>query len=251
VSRYRILLNLGRGSTGEIFLADRGGFPSLHALLALRKIAPGVVLSAAQVGRAMAIVDPRVARTYDTDGASYIVSEYLEGPTLLALAGRARRLGPIDPCIWARIVSDVLGGLAAIHDAGALHGDVGAHQVFVGHDGRAKLSDLAIGVRKRDDLRGVSRMLWELVADRSLPEGARPDRVLPDPTLDRIVALGMHGQQTARSMREDLERWLASRGRVVLHEDVARVVTFSFAARREAERKRIRARLAELSWGAA
>jgi hypothetical protein len=210
-----------------------------------------VALSAAQVGRAMAIVDPRVARTYDTDGATYVVSEYLEGPTLLALWGRARRLGPIDPSIWARVISDVLGGLETIHGAGAVHGDLGAHQIFVGHDGRAKLSDLAVGGRKKDDLEAVAGMLWELVADRVLPARGFPDRPLPDAKLDRIIGLAMHGQQTARSMREDLAAWLAARGRVVLHQDVARVVAFSFAARREAERKRIRARLAELSWGAA
>ncbi|KAM0885506.1 hypothetical protein ACQ4PT_030295 [Festuca glaucescens] len=54
----------------------------------------------------------------------------------------ARSGGSLDECAIRRYAADVATGLAYLHGAGTVHGDVKARNIVIGADGRAKLADL-------------------------------------------------------------------------------------------------------------
>lgn len=83
----------------------------------------------------------------------FVVMEYIQGLTLAALVRKARAKGePIPIAIVARIMSDVLTGLHAAHEAkddqgrplALVHRDVSPQNVMVGVDGLARVLDFGI-----------------------------------------------------------------------------------------------------------
>jgi serine/threonine protein kinase len=67
-----------------------------------------------------------------TGHSAYIVSEYVEGPSLEQLV---RRHGPRDEDSLTRLALSTVGALAAIHKAGIVHRDFKPSNVLIGHDG--------------------------------------------------------------------------------------------------------------------
>lgn len=82
----------------------------------------------------------------DSDNDSYLVMEYVEGPTL---AGRIA-LGPIDPTQVAVMVRDLAEALHVVHQAGVVHRDIKPSNVLLrlshtpGEGYRATLADFGI-----------------------------------------------------------------------------------------------------------
>jgi hypothetical protein len=74
------------------------------------------------------------------DGRPYIVMERLEGESL----GELLRRGPMPLGTLARLMGDVLRGLAAAHDQGIIHRDLKPDNIFVLKSGRAKILDFGI-----------------------------------------------------------------------------------------------------------
>ncbi|TMR13908.1 serine/threonine protein kinase, partial [Nonomuraea turkmeniaca] len=62
----------------------------------------------------------------------YIVSEYVDGPSLEQLV---RKHGPRDEDSLTRLALSTAGALAAIHKAGIVHRDFKPSNVLIGHDG--------------------------------------------------------------------------------------------------------------------
>jgi len=97
-------------------------------------------------------------------GEPFIVMDYVEGASLselrkeLAAAGRA-----VDVKVAVRIILDALAGLHAAHELrdesgrhlGIIHRDVSPHNVLVGCDGRAHITDF--GIAKAEDRVQVTR----------------------------------------------------------------------------------------------
>src|SRR5580700_4264594 len=97
------------------------------------------------------VVAPRDLLT--CHGEVFIVMEYVHGLTLAALVREARARGEIVPIpIVTRVVSDVLAGLHAAHEAkdgqgralSLVHRDVSPQNVMVGSDGLARVLDFGI-----------------------------------------------------------------------------------------------------------
>jgi hypothetical protein len=97
------------------------------------------------------VVAPRDLLT--CHGEVFIVMEYVHGLTLAALVREARARGEIVPIpIVTRVVSDVLAGLHAAHEAkdgqgralSLVHRDVSPQNVMVGADGLARVLDFGI-----------------------------------------------------------------------------------------------------------
>src|SRR4051812_6945821 len=92
---------------------------------------------------------PNLVRIFDAqhDGdEAYVVLEYVDGPTLAEVI----RAGPIAPARTAGLGAEVAQALAYIHRRGVIHRDVKPSNIFVGSDGRTRLSDFGIA-RHEDD----------------------------------------------------------------------------------------------------
>jgi serine/threonine-protein kinase len=157
--RYEILSILGKGSTGAVYRArDR----ELDDELAL-KVLSIEADSGAQAERvrqeirlARQITHPNVVRAYDfgeADGLRFLTMEYVPGTTLRELIDRHHGV-ELTPAL--QVAKQICRGLAAVHKAGIVHGDLKPQNVMVMASGVAKLMDFGVArPRARQDAAGV------------------------------------------------------------------------------------------------
>lgn len=136
VGGHRVLGRLGSGGQGVVYLAESGrgervAVKVLHAT--------GDPEADARFRREAEVL-PRVAsfctaqvlQVGTADGLPYIVSEFIEGPTLQqAVAER----GPLRGQELRRLAIGTVTALAAIHRAGVVHRDLKPANVLLGPDG--------------------------------------------------------------------------------------------------------------------
>ncbi|WP_283134289.1 serine/threonine protein kinase [Rhizohabitans arisaemae] len=137
LGRYRLAGRLGEGGQGVVYLAaDPGRGPEPLAVKLLRTALDGEqalflreAAAAQQVARfcTAQVLDAGVA-----DGRPYIVSEYIEGPSLHR---EVSRNGPRAEGALERLAIGTATALAAIHHAGIVHRDFKPQNVLLGPDG--------------------------------------------------------------------------------------------------------------------
>ena len=174
-ARYRLVRELGTGSTGTVYLAHDDALALdvalkiFHPRLTARLEAAGAepmrrVLDEARV--LAAVRHPGVVALYDLDGdARFMAMELCRGGTLRRRLGA----GPLTlPAVLAR-GAELFDTLAAVHAAGAVHGDLKPENLLF--RGRA-------------------------ATRRALPAGERPlgDLVVSDFGLARLRALESEGE---------------------------------------------------------
>lgn len=161
--RYRVLQLLGRGGMGEVWSAER--LPDRH-LVAIKVLLEKALRRRDIVKRfereaeaAARIRSPNVCALLDTgltqEGAMFIVFELLRGESL---ADRLRREGVLSFDDVARMLIDVLRGVADAHDASVLHRDLKPGNIFATSDadGSERFVVLDFGVSKLvDQVRNV------------------------------------------------------------------------------------------------
>uniref|UniRef100_A0A8R7P3B3 Protein kinase domain-containing protein n=2 Tax=Triticum urartu TaxID=4572 RepID=A0A8R7P3B3_TRIUA len=132
---------LGRGASGaEVFLAADDPSGELFAVksasaacaAALRR--EQCIMSGLRSPRVVSCIGGRGAR----DGSFQLFLEFAPGGSL---ADRVAIDGGLDERAVRGYAADVAAGLAYLHGAGMVHGDVKARNIVIGADGRAKLAD--------------------------------------------------------------------------------------------------------------
>jgi serine/threonine protein kinase len=152
VGQYKIEKVLGAGGMGVVYLAQhtalkkRFAIKVLPAQLALEKsFVSRFKREAEMVAR---LKDPHIVNVTDfgeSQGKLYLVLEYVDGGTLedwfKAHLTAGRGLPPADV---ARIVGQILRGLAHAHKAGIIHRDLKPANVLMEKSGEAKISDFGL-----------------------------------------------------------------------------------------------------------
>lgn len=170
VGRYRLERPLGSGASATVYLARLEGEAGFARHVALKLVHAPLPFaeqgSAEEAEVGQPLVEARVASRIrhpnvvpvldlgrDEDDRLYLVMEYVEGATLNAMLRRAAEVGtPLSLEVGLAVLDDLLAGLHAAHEArgddGApldlVHRDVSPHNVIVGVDGVARLTDFGI-----------------------------------------------------------------------------------------------------------
>ncbi|MBN2193870.1 MAG: protein kinase [Polyangiaceae bacterium] len=145
--RYLVRHSLGAGGVGAVFAGrDR----ALGRDVALKVLLPTLVADVrassrvAAEARALAQVShPNVVSIFDVlehEGLLVLVLELVPGGTMADLIERGPT--PIGKAVW--LVTRILEGLQAIHEAGFVHRDVKPTNVLLTARGMPKLSDLGV-----------------------------------------------------------------------------------------------------------
>ncbi len=151
--KYQILARLGVGGMGEVYKVLHIHLNSIRVIKLMRaNIAsdPGAHERFLREARlATKINHPNVATLFDfstlEDGSFYMVWEYIEGTNLHEMIDQR---GPLSPRYAAKLASQALQGLDAIHRAGIVHRDVSPENLMITRDDeneeRVKIIDLGI-----------------------------------------------------------------------------------------------------------
>ncbi len=217
LGRYELLGELGVGGMARVCLAravGEGGFERLVAIKVLHdhlaREQEFVAMFLDEARLAARIRHPNVVSTIDiqsSEGTRYLVMDYVEGASLSALLqGLAAKRALLPVGVALRIQLDVLAGLHAAHEltdaagqpVGLVHRDVSPHNVLVGKDGVARITDFGVAraetrlsstrsgeikgkvpymapeqilsepVDRRADVYAAALVLWEMLAGRRL-----------------------------------------------------------------------------------
>ncbi|MCA9584679.1 MAG: serine/threonine protein kinase [Myxococcales bacterium] len=173
VGSYQLLVEIAAGGMATVYLA-RASDGRDAPLVAIKR--PHRHLAVDKIYLSMLVDEARLASAIDHEcvvkvrelgfegGEPFIAMDYVEGASLsdvrkaLATSNRA-----IDARVALRMVLDALAGLQAAHvlhdehgrHMGIVHRDVSPHNVLIGCDGRARLTDF--GIAKAEDRVQVTR----------------------------------------------------------------------------------------------
>jgi serine/threonine-protein kinase len=157
-----VLLELGRGGMGTVYLArlvGAGGFERLVAIKRSHAPSMGQELHrerflrearlAASIHHANVVGIHQIGEDHD---GPYLACDYVEGEALAGLIERGNSAQPVPTPIALRVVLDALAGLHAAHETqdnkgqrlGMLHRDVSIENLLVGRDGVTRLTDFGI-----------------------------------------------------------------------------------------------------------
>ena len=146
-SRYEILAQVGQGGMGSVFRAHDRELDDEVALKCLRVNSDGPDGPSSlkeEIKLARMVTHVNVVRVYDVGdsaGQRFFTMEYVRGQTLRELMDRGGLIS-LTPAL--QIAKQVCRGLAAVHKAGIIHGDLKPQNVMVLPNGVAKLMDFGV-----------------------------------------------------------------------------------------------------------
>lgn len=148
--RYEVLRPLGRGGTADVFGAHDRSLNREVAIKVVRGTTAGERQRLEREARMLAGFEhPNLVRIFDAQHSAedaYVVLEYVNGHTLAELiAQQALPAGGV-----AQVGSEIADALGYIHSRSVVHRDVKPSNIFVGADGRSRLSDFGIARHESD-----------------------------------------------------------------------------------------------------
>jgi eukaryotic-like serine/threonine-protein kinase len=256
---YELLVELASGGMATVHLAratDRRTGPPLVAVKRphrhLTNDRTFLTMLVDEARLASSINHPNVVRVRELgfdNGVPFIVMDYVEGASLAELRRELSSIGrALDARVAVRIVLDALAGLHAAHeltdDTGRplhiIHRDVSPHNVLIGCDGRAHITDFGIAkaedriqttrthevkgklaylaperVDKRrlctvqSDVFSMAVVLWECFAGRRLFRAEQPVEVLQEVMSAPIPSLSQIGAQVSPALEQAVGRGLS------------------------------------------
>lgn len=245
LGRYEILTQLASGGMASVYIARAQGVAGFERLVAIKVLHPHLAYEQEFISMfldearlAARIRHTNVVPTLDiseSPGDGYfLVMEYIEGNHLGVLLGRAAQQGERLPRPFiCRVLIDTLQGLAAAHrltdENGSplklVHRDVSPHNILVGTDGIARLTDFGVAkadVRmastragqfkgklsymapeqasssqadQRSDLFSVGIILWESLTGRRLFRGETNAATLNKLLNETVVKPSAYGEE--------------------------------------------------------
>jgi serine/threonine-protein kinase len=163
LGKYRLLRLLATGGMAEVYLARQAGAAGFQKQVCLKRILPHLArdkhfvemfLNEARV--ASQLDHPNIVSIFDlgeSNGNYFIAMEFIDGPSLRAVALRAAELNELLPVAEVlRIVSQAAGGLHYAHELpgadgrplGLVHRDVSPDNLLVHRNGTVKIVDFGI-----------------------------------------------------------------------------------------------------------
>ncbi|HKB81845.1 MAG TPA: serine/threonine-protein kinase [Burkholderiales bacterium] len=182
IGKYPVTREIGRGGTSRVFLG-RDPFANREVAIKLVSAAEGVdsdlrrrfhkvfLNEASLVGK---LIHPHIMAIYDADAFdefSYIVMEYVNGPTLEHFCNVANLL-PVDRIVEIAFKCSL--ALEFAHRHGIIHRDIKPANILVGAQGDIKISDFGVALHtggEHTHLQGVGSPAYmspEQVQDKEL-----------------------------------------------------------------------------------
>ena len=157
IGPYRLLSIISHGGMGDVFLAVD---TRLDRKVAIKLLSTEFTADSERILRfkqeartTSTLSHPNIVTLYEigeVDGHHYIVTEYVEGPTLRQLIARAPS-NQIDFKEAMSIAKQVVDALSVAHEAGVVHRDIKPENVIVRADGLVKVLDFGIAKLTAED----------------------------------------------------------------------------------------------------
>jgi len=174
IGKYKLVRLIASGGMAEVYLARQAGAAGFEKLVCLKRILPHlsrdrqfVEMFLNEARLAARLDHPNIVSIYDlgeANGNYFIAMEFIDGPSLRAVAKRARERGerlPIAEVV--KIVSMAAAGLHHAHELadaggrplGLVHRDISPDNILVHRNGVAKVVDF--GIAKAANSSGKTR----------------------------------------------------------------------------------------------
>ncbi|CEG42848.1 ste ste11 cdc15 protein kinase [Plasmopara halstedii] len=149
-THYQLGAEIGRGGFGVVYgaLDLRNGRSVAIKQVSLRDIDKDELLSIeSEISLLRKLKHENIVKYHDTiktQGYLYIVLEYMENGSL---AQFMKKFGSLSETLVAMYITQVLRGLAYLHEQGVLHRDVKGANILTTKDGLVKLADFGVAIK--------------------------------------------------------------------------------------------------------
>ncbi|MHB8490857.1 MAG: Stk1 family PASTA domain-containing Ser/Thr kinase [Solirubrobacteraceae bacterium] len=154
--RYKVGSRIGSGGMADVYLAKDELLSRNVAVKVLQRRfvedEEFVERFRREASAAAGLSHPNIVAIYDRgswNGTYYIAMEYLPGRTLKAVV---REQGPVDPDTAIDIAVQILHAASFAHRHGVVHRDIKPHNVLLGEEGRATVTDFGIARAGASDM---------------------------------------------------------------------------------------------------
>jgi serine/threonine-protein kinase len=148
--RYRVIKLLGKGTTGEAYLAHDEELDEQIAIkILLQEYVSGdfATMFKEEIKLARQITHRNILRTFDfgsADGIFYITMEYIQGYDLSELLAIK---GALTPHIAVIMTRQICSALAAAHELGIIHRDLKPANMIINQQGVLKIMDFGLAMK--------------------------------------------------------------------------------------------------------